>query len=164
MSRTLDTFLRPGLLAAAIALSAPLASPSLMAAEQATTARTYNLPAGSLSTTLNQIASQSGITLAIDPALVAGKSSAPVSGTFEGSTALREALRGTGLQLQQSGGGAYALVPVVEGALTLGDVNVNASAVAEGSEAAGYVSEFHQHMQSNQQRPGQQRRPQQRDQ
>ena len=141
MSRTLDTFLRPGLLAAAIALSAPLASPSLMAAEQATTARTYNLPAGSLSTTLNQIASQSGITLAIDPALVAGKSSAPVSGTFEGSTALREALRGTGLQLQQSGGGAYALVPVVEGALTLGDVNVNASAVAEGSEAAGYVSE-----------------------
>ena len=141
MSRTLDTYLRPGLLAAAIALSAPLASPSLMAAEQATTARTYNLPAGSLSTTLNQIASQSGITLAIDPALVAGKSSAPVSGTFEGSTALREALRGTGLQLQQSGGGAYALVPVVEGALTLGDVNVNASAVAEGSEAAGYVSE-----------------------
>ena len=141
MSRTLDTFLRPGLLAAAIALSAPLVSPSLMAAEQATTARTYNLPAGSLSTTLNQIASQSGITLAIDPALVAGKSSAPVSGTFEGTTALREALRGTGLQLQQSGGGAYALVPVVEGALTLGDVNVNASAVAEGSEAAGYVSE-----------------------
>lgn len=141
MSRTLDTYLRPGLLAAAIALSAPLASPSLMAAEQATTARPYNLPAGSLSTTLNQIASQSGITLAIDPALVAGKSSAPVSGTFEGSTALREALRGTGLQLQQSGGGAYALVPVVEGALTLGDVNVNASAVAEGSEAAGYVSE-----------------------
>ena len=118
-----------------------MASASLMAAEQATTARTYNLPAGSLSTTLNQIASQSGITLAIDPALVAGKSSAPVSGTFEGSTALREALRGTGLQLQQSGGGAYALVPVVEGALTLGDVNVNASAVAEGSEAAGYVSE-----------------------
>lgn len=141
MSRTLDTYLRPGLLAAALALSAPLASPLLMAAEPATTARTYNLPAGSLSTTLNQIASQSGITLAIDPALVAGKSSAPVSGTFEGSTALREALRGTGLQLQQSGGGAYALVPVVEGALTLGDVNVNASAVAEGSEAAGYVSE-----------------------
>ena len=143
MSRTLDTFLRPGLLAAAIALSAPLASPSLMAAEQATTARTYNLPAGSLSTTLNQIASQSGITLAIDPTLVAGKTSAPVSGTFEASTALREALRGTGLQLQHSGGGAYALVPVpvVEGALTLGDVNVNASAVAEGSEAAGYVSE-----------------------
>ena len=97
MSRTLDTFLRPGLLAAAIALSAPLASPSLMAAEQATTARTYNLPAGSLSTTLNQIASQAGITLAIDPTLVAGKTSAPVSGTFEGSTALREALRGTGL-------------------------------------------------------------------
>lgn len=118
MSRTLDTFLRPGLLAAAIALSAPLASTSLMAAEQ-TTARTYNLPAGSLSTTLNQIASQSGITLAIDPTLVAGKTSAPVSGTFEGSTALREALRGTGLQLVPGSGGSFTLITIPQGVVAL---------------------------------------------
>ena len=141
MSRTLDTFLRPSLLAVAIALSAPLASTPLMAAEQASSARSYNLPAGPLAATLNQIASQAGITLAIDASLLAGKTSAPVSGQLEPTTALREALRGSGLQLQQSGGGAYTLVPVVDGALTLGDVNINATAVAEGSEAAGYVSE-----------------------
>ena len=141
MSRTLDTLLRPSLLAIAIALSAPLASTALMAAEQSSTARSYSLPAGPLATTLNQIASQAGVTLAIDSSLLAGKTSAPVEGTFEATTALREALRGTGLQLQQSGSGSYTLVPVVEGALTLGDVNINAAAVAEGSEAAGYVSE-----------------------
>ncbi len=91
--------MRPSLLAVAIAFCAPLASTSLIAAEQASTARSYNLPAGPLASTLNQIASQSGITLAIDPALVAGKTSAPVKGSFEASTALREALRDSGLQL-----------------------------------------------------------------
>ena len=141
MSRSLDTFLRPSLLALAIALSAPFASTSLVAAEQSSTARSYNLPAGPLATTLNQIAGQAGITLAIDSALLAGKTSAPVEGMFEATTALREALRGSGLQLQQSGSGSYTLLPVVEGALTLGEVNINAAAVAEGSEAAGYVSE-----------------------
>ncbi|MFJ7882438.1 TonB-dependent siderophore receptor [Pseudomonas sp. NPDC096917] len=141
MSRTLDTFLRPSLLAVAIALSAPLASTSLIAAEQSSSARSYNLPAGSLAATLNQIASQAGVTLAMDPALVAGKTSNAVKGSFEPGAALHEALRGTGLQLQQTGAGTYTLVPIVEGALTLGDVNINAKAVAEGSEDAGYVSE-----------------------
>ncbi|MBO6276810.1 MAG: TonB-dependent receptor, partial [Pseudomonas sp.] len=141
MSRTLDTFLRPSLLAVAIALGAPLASTTLIAAEQASSARSYNLPAGPLAATLNQIASQAGITLAIDSSLLAGKTSAPVKGTFEATTALREALQGSGLQLQSSGNGAYTLMPIVEGTLTLGDVNINGAAVAEGSEAAGYVSE-----------------------
>lgn len=141
MSRTFDTFLRPSLLTLAIALGAPLASTSLIAAEQNTASRSYNLPAGPLAATLNQIASQASLTLAMDPALLAGKTSAPVQGTFEPTTALREALRGTGLQLQQSGAQTYTLVPVVEGALTLGDVNINGQAVPEGSEAAGYVSE-----------------------
>ena len=141
MSRTLDTFLRPSLLAVAIALCAPLTSTTLIAAEQASSARSYNLPAGPLAATLNQIASQAGITLAIDSSLLAGKTSAPVQGTFEATTALREALQGSGLQLQSTGNGSYTLMPIVEGALTLGDVNINGAAVAEGSEAAGYVSE-----------------------
>ena len=80
MSRTLDTLLRPSLLAIAIALSAPLTSPALMAAELSATARSYNLPAGPLASTLNQIASQAGITLAIDASLLAGKTSALVNG------------------------------------------------------------------------------------
>lgn len=119
MSRSLDTFLRPGLLAVAIALSIPLTSTCVIAAEQAPTARSYNLPAGPLAATLNQIASQSGITLAIDPALVAGKTSAPVQGSFEASTALREALRDSGLQLVPGSAGSFSLIAIPEGVVAL---------------------------------------------
>lgn len=82
MSRSLDTLLRPSLLAMAIALCTPLVSPLLMAAQQ-TSVVAYDLPAGALPTTLNQIASQSGLALSLDPALVAGKTSSPVKGSFD---------------------------------------------------------------------------------
>lgn len=142
MSRTSDTLLRPALLAVAIALGTSLASTSLMAAEPSADARSYNLPSGTLATTLNHIASQAGLTLAIDPARAAGKTSAPVNGTFAAPNALREALRGSGLQLQQSGAESFTLVPVVEGSMTLPDVNINASHMApDGSESDGYRSE-----------------------
>ena len=51
MSRSLDTVLRPRLLAVAIALCAPLASGPLIAAEQASSVRAYNLPAAPLAST-----------------------------------------------------------------------------------------------------------------
>lgn len=119
MSRTLDTFLRPSLLAVAIALSAPLASTTLIAAEQSSSARSYNLPAGPLAATLNQIASQAGVTLAMDPALVAGKTSNAVKGSFEPGAALHEALRGTGLQLVPGSGASYTLIAIPQGVVAL---------------------------------------------
>lgn len=118
MSRSLDALLRPGLLALAIALCTPLASSQLIAAEQASSVRAYNLPAAPLASTLNQIASQAGLALSLDPSLAAGKSSAAVQGQFDAAGALREALRGTGLQLEQSGG-TYTLVAVPEGVMAL---------------------------------------------
>jgi iron complex outermembrane receptor protein len=124
MSRSLDTLLRPSLLAVAIALSAPLISSPLLAAEQASSVRAYNLPAAPLSTTLNQIASQGGIALSLNPSLAAGKTSAPVSGQFDAAGALRAALRGTGLQLEQSNTGTYTLVAVPEGTLALPETSV----------------------------------------
>lgn len=55
MSRTFDTLLRPSLLAVAIALGAPLLSPTLLAAEQAASSvRSYNLPAGPLGAVLSR--------------------------------------------------------------------------------------------------------------
>ncbi|EJN35277.1 TonB-dependent siderophore receptor [Pseudomonas sp. GM80] len=119
MSRSLDTLLRPSLLAVAIAFSTPLISSPLLAAEQASTVRAYNLPAAPLSTTLNQIASQGGLALSLNPALAAGKTSAPVSGQYDAAGALRAALRGTGLQLEQSSAGTYSLVAVPDGAMAL---------------------------------------------
>ena len=65
MSRTLQTLLRPSLLAIAVAIAAPMLSAPLMAAPQASSVRAYNLPAAPLSTTLTQIASQAGIALSL---------------------------------------------------------------------------------------------------
>lgn len=89
-------------------------------------AEAYQLPAGPLAPTLNQIASQAGVTLSIDPALTEGKRSAPVSSDYEALDALNQALRGTGLQLQGRGG-AYSLAPAAEAAMALPDVTVTAS-------------------------------------
>ncbi|NMZ20867.1 TonB-dependent siderophore receptor [Pseudomonas proteolytica] len=124
MSRTLDTLLRPSLLAVAIALSAPLASTALIAAEQASSVRAYNLPAAPLASTLNQIASQAGLALTLNPALAAGKTSAPVKGQFDAQGALREALRGSGLQLEQSSAGTFSLVPVPDGVVALPETSI----------------------------------------
>lgn len=124
MSRSPDTLLRPSLLAFAIAFGTPLISSPLLAAEQASSVRAYNLPAAPLSTTLNQIASQGGLALSLNPALAAGKTSAPVNGQYDAAGALRAALRGTGLQLEQSSAGTYTLVAVPEGTLALPETSV----------------------------------------
>ncbi|KQN44429.1 TonB-dependent receptor [Pseudomonas sp. Leaf48] len=142
MSRSLDTLLRPSLLAVAIALCTPLASSHLVAAEQASSVRAYSLPAAPLASTLNQIASQAGLALSLNPSLAAGKTSAPVNGQFDAPGALREALRGTGLQLEQSSAGTYSLAAVPEGVLDLPATSVIG---VEDSESAwgpvqGYVA------------------------
>lgn len=142
MSRSLDTVFRPRLLAVAIALCAPLASNPLIAAEQASSVRAYNLPAAPLAGTLNQIASQAGLALSLNPSLAAGKTSAPVNGQFDATGALREALRGTGLQLEQSSAGTYSLVAVPEGVMALPETAVIGLQNAETawSPVEGYVA------------------------
>ena len=140
MSRSLDTLLRPSLLALAIALCTPLASSQLIAAEQASSVRAYNLPAAPLASTLNQIASQAGLALSLNPSLAAGKTSAPVQGQFDAAGALREALRGTGLQLEQSSAGTYSLVAVPEGVMALpatSVIGVEAALKAPGARCKG---------------------------
>jgi iron complex outermembrane receptor protein len=124
MSRTLQTFLRPSLLAVAVALTTPLASTQLMAASEASNVRAYNLPAAPLSTTLTQIASQAGLALSLDPALAAGRTSAPVQGQFDAPGAMAQALRGTGLQLSQTTSGTYGLVAAPEGVMALPETSI----------------------------------------
>ena len=140
MSRAVDCFLRPSLMALAIALAAPFASPAVYAAEQSV--RTYDLPSAPLATTLNQIASQAGIALAIDPAIVSGRTSAPVSGQYDALGALQAALRGSGLQLQQSSVGSYSLVATPDGSLALPETAINANSDYESAWGAssGYVA------------------------
>ncbi|RBJ83792.1 TonB-dependent siderophore receptor [Pseudomonas sp. MWU12-2534b] len=142
MSRSLDTLLRPSLLAVAIAFCAPLASQGLMAAEQASSVRAYDLPAAPLASTLNQIASQAGLALSLDPSLAAGKTSAPVKGQFDAPGALREALRGTGLQLQHSSAGSYSLVASTDAVVALPETNITGQQAGESAwgPADGYLA------------------------
>lgn len=142
MSRTLDTLLRPSLLAVAIALCAPLASSPLLAAEQASGVRAYNLPAAPLASTLNQIASQAGLALSLNPSLAAGKTSAPVKGQFDAAGALREALRGTGLQLEQSSAGTYSLVAIPDGVVAQPETSITGQQAYESAwgPVEGYVA------------------------
>jgi len=142
MSRTLDTLLRPSLLAVAIALGTPLITPQLLAAEQASSVRAYNLPAAPQASTLNQIASQAGLALTLDPALAAGKTSAPVNGQFDAQSALRQALRGTGLQLEQSSAGTFTLVAIPDGVVALPETNITGQGSYESAwgPAQGYLA------------------------
>ncbi|KRP54063.1 TonB-dependent siderophore receptor [Pseudomonas poae] len=142
MSRTLNTLLRPSLLAVAIAFGTPLASPLLLAAEQAASVRAYNLPSAPLASTLNQIASQAGLALTLNPTLAAGKTSAPVKGQFDAQSALREALRGTGLQLEQGTAGTFTLVPIPDGVVALPQTSVIGQGEYESAwgPVEGYVA------------------------
>lgn len=126
MTRSLPLF-RPAVLALAITCAG------------VAQAQTYTLPAAALSSTLTKIASQAGIALSIDPALTAGKQSAPVQGEYDAISALQQALQGSGLQLKSNGSGSYSLAPV-EAEMTLSSASISGQQIMEGSAADGYRS------------------------
>lgn len=105
-------------------------------------AESYQLPAAPLAATLNQIASQAGIVLSIDPALTAGKIAQPVLGDYDALDALSAALSGSGLQLVDSGNGVYSLAPTPEGAMALPNISIYGNAQQEQAwgPVDGYVA------------------------
>ncbi|WP_434457699.1 TonB-dependent receptor [Stutzerimonas urumqiensis] len=136
---TLTQLFRPALLTAAVALAAQsLTAYAAPAGEQ----REYTLSAAPLANTLTGIAADAGLVLSIDPKLVEGRQARPVQGRFDAEGALREALRGTGLELRQGPSGEYSLQAAATQAMALPDVTVTADATAaEASEATGYRAE-----------------------
>ncbi|WP_413791089.1 MULTISPECIES: TonB-dependent siderophore receptor [unclassified Pseudomonas] len=77
--------------------------------------RSYQVPAGSLSTALTRFAGLAGVNLSVDPALVSGRNSAGLSGEYGVEEGFARLLRGSGLQLQPVGEQAYILMPAPEG-------------------------------------------------
>lgn len=147
-----DVFrIRP--LRCAIAVSLALSSltaiaqgnaPTSIAAEAA--ARSWNLPAAPLADTLAHIARDSGQRLSADPALVAGKTSAPVRGNFSTTDAARQALIGTGLELVVTESGTLSVRPVPplesNASAMLAPVTVRADTARESAwgPVQGYVA------------------------
>lgn len=131
---------RPSMLVAAMALAS---LPAISLAQSADAVRSYQLPAAPLAGSLNQIASQAGVVLSIDPSLTAGKSAQPVQGQFDTASALRQALAGTGLMLVPGAAGTYSVQPVADNAtLALPETNISASSSVESAwgPSTGYLA------------------------
>ncbi|WP_176508908.1 MULTISPECIES: TonB-dependent receptor [Pseudomonas] len=78
--------------------------------------RSYQVPAGSLGAALTRFADQAGVSLSVDPALVSGRQSDGLAGSYSVDEGFVQLLRGSGLQLQPAGEGAFTLVPAPQGA------------------------------------------------
>jgi len=70
----------------------------------------YQIPAGSLSAALNRFAAQAGVSLSVDPALVAGRNTAGLTGDYAPQEGFARLLQGTGLQLQPVADQSYTLI------------------------------------------------------
>lgn len=97
-----------------------------------TAARSYNIPAGALGTSLATFASQSGLLLSFDPALTSGLNAPALSGSHTVRGGLERLLAGSGLEVVAGSDDSYALRraprPVISsGVDTLPEVVVTAS-------------------------------------
>jgi len=71
--------------------------------------KNYNIPAGTLTQTLNRFAQQTGVVLVFDPMQTEGKTSKGISGKFTTQSGFAELLKGTGLQETSNDKGGYTL-------------------------------------------------------
>ena len=101
----------------ALALTGAASAAQAQAAPAAQAVRSYAIPAGPLGPALSRYAGESGINLAIDPALVAGRSTQGLSGDFGARAGLDRLLKDSGLAGHPSGADGY--VPVSYTHLTL---------------------------------------------
>lgn len=100
-------------LACALALALPFAAgvlaPTQAHAQQAAAAHAYTIAAGDLHKALNALSAQGGVQVVYAPALVAGKTTRGLSGSFAPAEALRRLLAGTGLTWQAVNASTFLL-------------------------------------------------------
>jgi outer membrane receptor for ferric coprogen and ferric-rhodotorulic acid len=116
-----------------------LTAASLQAAEQGVQQnRTYRVPAGNLSNSLSEFASQADITLPIEPGLVEGLRSPGLNAATSVEGGLQQLLQGTGLQATPQGNGLYLLTRQTAGAsLQLGATSITGQELTETTENSG---------------------------
>jgi outer membrane receptor for ferric coprogen and ferric-rhodotorulic acid len=100
-------------------------------AQTSAAAQSYDIPAGSLTQTLNQFAQRAGVVLSFDPALTAGKQSNGLKGSYGVQQGFNTLLQGSGLELQPSGSGYSLRRLPAAGSATLPEVVV--TAVSDGT-------------------------------
>lgn len=124
-------------------------SPAALAQQGAATqtSRSYDIPAGPLSTVLTRFSSEAGIYLIGAGAAAEGKPSAGLKGRYSIHDGFAALLAGTGLEAFKQAEGSYGLraVPIGPAEVTLAPVKVKSSGVnatteGTGSYTAGIVS------------------------
>ena len=107
--------------------------------------RHYSVQPATLAQAITRFSAQAKITVQFAPELAQGLNSPGLEGDYDTQKGLAVLLAGSGLAAVQLGDGVYGLVRVPaqdSGVVTLSDVDINGSRPdADGSEAAGYVSE-----------------------
>lgn len=92
------------LAAAGAGVSAPAA------AQTAQAARSFDIPAGSLGAAVARLGRQAGVVVTVDPALVRGRTTTGLSGSYTASAALDRLLAGSGVRAEADGRGGFRLV------------------------------------------------------
>ena len=86
---------------------------STQRAQAAGETQALDIPAGPLATSLNALSRAAGLTLAVDPAQVAGKTAPALSGIFTPQQALERLLAGSGLRYRFTSDTTVTLEPIV---------------------------------------------------
>ncbi|OLU16923.1 TonB-dependent siderophore receptor [Pseudomonas sp. PA1(2017)] len=102
-----------------LSLMLGLGSIAPLAAQAQTAERTYSVPSSTLGEALSRFASQAGVSLSVDPALVSGRSSPGLSGTYSVDEGFARLLQGSGLRLQPVSDSAYTIAPAADSADTM---------------------------------------------
>lgn len=139
-TRTPRFSLRPLALAVPLALAGGLGLlPAAVAQAEQRQPLSYDIPAGPLTSQLNRFAARSGIYLAGDGSLTAGKTSQALRGEYTVADGLNALLAGTGLAAVQGEDGSWSLYPMAEqsGALELSGLSISGKAPGSITEGTG---------------------------
>lgn len=113
---------------------APAASAQAVTAVEQAVVRQYDIPAGALSQVLTRFSTEAGIYLVGAGALVQGKHSPGLQGTYDVAEGFNALLSGTGLAAYRQADGGYGLRPLPQGedAAMLAPVQVSGNWDREG--------------------------------
>lgn len=131
-----------GLTFSALAVTTPPVSAQSASQGTAEPKRAYTIPADPLEQALTRFASTAGIELSVDSALLQGKTTHGLTGSFTVTEGFAQLLRGQGLQVIRNAGGVYSLQAVSVSSVESGNtttlpVMVVAAAADKGTATEG---------------------------
>lgn len=125
----------------ALALSSGLQAAAAPAVSASAEVRSYAIAAGPLSQVLSEFASAAGVALSFDSAVLKGRQSSGLRGSFDIGQGFAVLLTGTGLRAVTGGAARYVLRPIEEdGEVTLPPVRISGASESAFGPVEGYMA------------------------